>query len=50
MIANYKALSNTGYEEILPDKFIDIEEYYKTNKTSTEKCPSFINHIIGWYI
>lgn len=33
LIANYKALENTGFDAVVGEKLVDIEEYHKNNKT-----------------
>jgi len=37
LIANYKAMENTGYDLVVGDKLVDIEEYHKNNRTMVDQ-------------
>ncbi|CAK90339.1 unnamed protein product (macronuclear) [Paramecium tetraurelia] len=50
LIANYKALENTGYDQVVGDKLVDIEEYHKNNKTVVDqslKADYELSYLIG---
>ncbi|CAD8110939.1 unnamed protein product [Paramecium sonneborni] len=50
LIANYKALENTGFDQVVGDKLVDIEEYHKNNKTVVDqslKADYELSYLIG---
>ncbi|CAK86609.1 unnamed protein product (macronuclear) [Paramecium tetraurelia] len=50
LIANYKALENTGYDQVVGDNLVDIQEYHNKNTTVVDqslKTDYELSYLIG---